>query len=38
MSKKMKRYCIIGRAVTILTGCSLMAGAWLVLLGIAFFG
>lgn len=38
MSKKMKRYCIIGRAVEILLGCSLMATIWLVLLGIAFFG
>ena len=38
MSKEMKRYCIIGRAITILTGCSLMAGICLVLLGIAFFG
>lgn len=38
MSKKMRRYCIIGRAITILAGCSLIAGTWLVLLGIAFFG
>lgn len=38
MSKKMKRYCIIGRAVEVLVGCSLMAGIWLVILFIAFWG
>lgn len=38
MTKEQKLYCKIGRAVTILAGCSLMAGTWLVLLGIAFFG
>lgn len=32
MSKEMKRYCIIGRALEILLGCSLIAGAFLAMI------
>ena len=38
MSKEQKIYCIIGRAVSILAGCSAVAGFWLLLLYYAFFG
>ena len=38
MSKKLKIYCIIGRALEILLGCSAVAGFWLWILHYAFFG
>ena len=37
MSKEQKIYCIIGRAVSILFGCSVVAGFWLWILHYALF-